>query len=277
MDAQAHQQRVEHGHHRGLGGREDAAVDAAEDDHRHQQGPARLQRGAAHRQAAVAIVPAQSLEAAPQVHEEHQHAADEQARHHAGDEQLADGHLGGHTEQDHGDGGRDHHAQLRRGGLQRGRVTGRVTVLDERRDEDGADGEGGGHGGARDRREDHAGEHAGHGQAALHAAHQRLGEVDQAARDAARFHEVAREDEEGDGGEREFVDRAEHLLGHEDQLAAVEQGQAQDGRAADGDGDGDAEGKAQQHRDEKGQWHGAVRRLIGPWRVLRCAGPGGAR
>ena len=67
------------------------------------------------------------------------------------------------------------------GGVQGGGVAGGVAVFDERRDQDGADGKGGGHRRARYRCKDHAGKHAGHGQAALHPAHDALGELDQPA------------------------------------------------------------------------------------------------
>jgi hypothetical protein len=52
VDHHAHDQRIEHRHGRRFGRREHAAIDAAQDDHRHQQRPACLQVAAAQAQAA---------------------------------------------------------------------------------------------------------------------------------------------------------------------------------------------------------------------------------
>ena len=86
-------------------------------------------------------------------------------------------------------------------------------------------------------------------EAAAQVANEMHGEINQSLRDAAGVHHRRRQDEEGNGGQRELVDGGEHFLGREHQAFGIEQGDAQHAGAADRDGDGDAEGKAQQHGD----------------------------
>ena len=130
-------------------------------------------------------------------------------------------------------------------------------MFDERRNQHRADGKGGGNRGAGNGTKNHAGQHAGHGQATLHTAHNALGKFNQTTRNATGFHDVAGQDEEGDGGQGKFVDRVEHFLDG-NQHVGVAGLNAQNGCQTDGDGDRDGECKAQHHGREHDDGHCAV-------------------
>ncbi len=204
----------------------------------------------------------------------HQRTADQEARAEARDEQLADRHFRRHAVEDHRDRRRDDHAELRGGRLQRGGVGPRIAVPDQRRDQDRADRERRRHARPGDRREDHAGQHARRREPALDAADDRLRELDEARRDAARLHQVAGEDEERDRGERELVDRREHLLddGEEVEVRLV---RADEARDADGDGDRDRQRERDHHRQEHRAGHRGA--PTAPSRALGGGGRAGRR
>ena len=79
VDQQAHGQRVEHRHGRGLGRGEDATVNTAQNDDRHQERPTGLQTGLAKTQTAVTIVLAPAHDPALDKDKKHQCAANQNA------------------------------------------------------------------------------------------------------------------------------------------------------------------------------------------------------
>ncbi|KAG0758794.1 hypothetical protein G6F22_019548 [Rhizopus arrhizus] len=92
-----------------------------------------------------------------------------------------------------------------------------------------------GHGRARHAAEQRACHDVGHTQPPAHVPHQRLGERDDAVGNAAVQHEFAREDEEGNGQERERVHAGGHLLERHRQRQVLDH-DGGDGRQADGEG-----------------------------------------
>ena len=140
--------------------------------------------------------------------------------------------------------------------LQRGGEGRRVAVPDHGRDQDGADREGGGHAGAGHGREDHAGQHAGAGQAALDAAHQALGELDHAFGNAAGFHQVAGQDEEGNRHQRVLVQRGV-AAGPPPARAGWRRRPRQAGQS-DRHGDRHGQPEENQHRDNHQLGHGVI-------------------
>ncbi len=112
MNQCAHDQRIEHCDDRGFSWGEDASVNAAEDDDRHQQGPAGTPGRTHHPESTLSIVLAPTLVSAVQVNEQHEDAANQQARSYAGNEEFAYRDLGGYPEEDHWDRRRNDDAQL---------------------------------------------------------------------------------------------------------------------------------------------------------------------
>ena len=82
-----------------------------------------------------------------------------------------------------------------------------------------------------------------------------LGELHDLVGNAAMQHQLAAEDEERDGQEREDVHPRHHLLeDHRHRQAFIQNGA--DGREADGEGDGDAENQeAEEGGAENDQFH----------------------
>ena len=258
VDHHADQKRVEDGDDGRFGRGEDAAIDAADDHDRHQQGQRRSFQSGGETELAFPVVLPQPLDPAPDIDEQGERRRDQDARPDAGDEQLADGNLRRHGVEDHRDRRRDDHAKLRRSRLKGRREGCGIAVADHRRDQDRADREGGGDAGARYRREDHAGQDAGAGEAALDAADDGFGEIHQSGGDAADLHQVAGQDEERDGGQRVAVERDEKLLGDQQQRQVGEARDADHARQPDRDGDGNAEREQHEHGDEDGRAHVAA-------------------
>ena len=92
----------------------------------------------------------------------------------------------------------------------------------------------------------------------------RLGEVNQALRDAASVHEFAGQEEEWNGQEHERVHPDRHPLGHDHQRDAA-LGQDVDGRGAGhGEGHGKLQGEQQEEDAHQDQHHGPPRSSLRP-------------
>ena len=244
---------VDHGHGRGFGGGEDAAVDAAQNDDGHQQAPEGVLEGLPALGAGGLGLPLQVHFAAHQQRRDDQTRAHDQAGDHAGLEQVADGGVRDGAEHHEGDGGRDDDADGAGAAHQGGGKGGGIAGLDHAGDQHQAQGGHGGRAGAGD-----GGEEAGHddahdGKAALHVTHAGLGQVDQPLGDLGLFHDVAGEDEEGDGqqhklagGGGEQEGQAGHDGGHGAARALDQHGQDAGGAQAH------RNGRAGQKQDREG-------------------------
>lgn len=252
VDEHADHEGIGHRHDRGLGGGEQPAVDAAQDDHRHQQrqaGPAQrapdVERPFAHAHALRTAVIAQAR------HDENgddQRQADQQAGQDAGHEHLRHRRAGQHGVDDHRHRRRQDHAQLAAGGHHRRGERTRIAAPLHLGNHHRADGRGGGRGRAADSREEHGGQHRGAAQAALDPADQRQAQVHQPPGDAAGLHQAPGQHEERHGHQRERVHRLEHGLGHGQQRHVARQ-QRRQRRDAQAQGHGDAGGEQQQQQN----------------------------
>ena len=157
-------------------GGEDAAVDAAEDEHRGGQRPLAVPDGL---------------------------------------EQPEDGSVRHHAVDDHGVARRDQDAEGAARGGDGGGVILAVARADHPGYHDAADGRSGGGAGATQGRKDHAGEDGDHRQPTAQVAHGLLRHFDDFACDSGRLHEEARHDEADGGDERELVHAGIEVLGDE--------------------------------------------------------------
>ena len=140
-----------------------------------------------------------------------------QQRHHdagqdAGHEQRADRDVGHHAVDDEGQRRREDRPERRGGGGDADRGLDRVAVVLHRLDLDRADAGGIGDRRARHAGEDHRADDVHVGEAALHPADEREREVVDAVGDAGDVHQVAGEDEERHGEQREALDAGDHPL-----------------------------------------------------------------
>lgn len=248
VNEHAHEQAIEHGHSRGLGGREHAAVNAAENDHRRHYAPEGLAQGLAHRLAAL-FAPV-ALFARNDQHRAH----DEQGHNDAGDkarrEQRRYRDIGHAAVDDEGDARRNDDGQTRGHG-NRGRGKGFVIARHGHAgDQDQAQRGHRGRAGAAYRSPEGSHGHGSHGQAAGHGAGQGFHQGHNARRDARAFHDIARQDEEGDGQEGKFGDAREKVVG-EHAEAHVPLPDDHQGRKAQGKGDGHPEQQGDQKEREQ--------------------------
>ena len=214
VDDHADEQAVDRGDRSGVGRGEHTAVDAAEDDDRHEQAPEGVLEGlpalltAGLGQAGELLLPAE-----PEGDGDERRAHDE-AGQHAGDKEVADGGVADGAEDDEGDGGRNDDADGAGGGHERRREADVVARLDERGDDDYAEGRDRGRAGAGDGGEEAGDEDADHRDAAAQVADAGLSQVDELARDARGVHDVAAQDEEGYGLQDRLAGRGRDQLGH---------------------------------------------------------------
>ena len=213
VEEHTHDEPVEGGHGRGFGGSHESAVNAAEHDDRNKQSPLGIPYGARHRShgtgagGTAPVVPACRV-----VGIAHEHAAGKHAGHDAADEQIADGNLSRDAVHHEGVARRNHDAYgacRRHDGRRKGTA---VAAFLHGRNGERAYGRHGGRAGTADGAEEHAGGHGGEGHASVHAAHHFIGKAEQALGQAARAHEHARRNEEGDGHDGEAVQRGEGHL-----------------------------------------------------------------
>ena len=221
---------VYRGDGRGLGRGEEAAVDAAEDDDGHQQA-----RNGAHEgvPALTAAGLGQGDELAPAVGEHHgedEEAAHEYAGDDAGGEELADALAGDGAVDDEGDARRDDYAYRAGGGDQGGGVVLTISNVGHCGDEYHAESGDGGRAGAGDGGEE-AGDYNGDQRhAAAAVADEGAGEVDELGGYAGLVHDVAAEDEEGDGQQHELARGRVEVGGdgQEGQALVEDDGEARD-------------------------------------------------
>ena len=170
-----------------FGRREDAAIDAAQDDHDQQQAPAGVKEtGDGDLPKPGPGLGRQVLDLGGDVDADHQHQAGEQAGDDAGQKHAADRDVDGGGVDHHDDRGRDQNAE--RAGIADdagGEFLG-VADLAHAGDHDGADGDHGRRRRAGQGGEQHAGEDAGDREPALKMTDAGDGEADDALGDAAR-------------------------------------------------------------------------------------------
>ncbi len=189
---------------RALGGREDAAVDAAQ-HHDDEQGdaPDAAQRGPALGPAgALAGGPGGWIAPGDPGDADHQQGRAQQAGQHAGGEELADVRLGDDAVDHHDGGRRNHDAERAAGGDDAGGEVVGVAVALHRRVGDAAHRGSGGDGRAADGSEARAGDDRGVRQAAAHMADEAVGGAEQLVREPGAGDEVAHQDEQRHDAQR---------------------------------------------------------------------------
>ena len=239
---------VEHGDGGGFGRRHDAGEDAAQDDDRHQEREDRVFAGQQDLLAGELLTGAVAAHPRTDVDIDHQGDSDEEAGNDAGQEQLPDRRSRGHRVDDHDDARRDD--RTKQGGRARqcrGEFP-RIAAPLHLRDHDAAD-----RGDLRKRRagierQQRVGDDGGMAQTAVHMPNQRIGEVDEALGDAAAVHQFARQDEEGDGHQREGVHPVDHAAGNDDPRRGIADDECAEHRR-------DADRKYDRHTEEHQQQH----------------------
>ncbi len=248
VDEDAHEQPVKNGHGRGFRWREHAAVNPAEDDDRREHSPQRLAERPAHgevRFSAAVAVPLRDDEHCPHDEQRHHHAGDKPGR-----EQRRHRDFGHAAVHDKGDARRDHNGQTRGHGHGRGGKGLVVTRFGHARNKDQPERGHRGRARAAHRAPEGGDSHCGHGKSAGHGSRQRLHERDDARRNAGPLHDVAREDEEGNGQQRKLGDAGvevvgEHLKAHVPAPHHHQRGQPQ--RQGDGHTDEQGDDEKRQH------------------------------
>ena len=207
-----HQQDVGRRGHAGLGRREPAGQDAPHDDDRdhHRQGRATGRDEDVH-ETCTLLHGAHGTE---EVAVDHQPDADQHARHHAAEEQPADRHVAGGAVDHRHDRQRDQVGHGRGRGDERCREGAIVALLVHLGRHGAAQHRDVGGRGARDAGKEHAEQGDDLGEPPAQVPHQRLGESDHAMSHVGRRHQLADEEEEGDGQERLGVDAMEQLADH---------------------------------------------------------------
>ena len=209
--------RVDAGDGSGLGRREHAAVNAAENDDRRAQRPHAAARGMQKVLEVERLAGAEILALGAPDDVSRDHDRDEQAGDHAGGVEPRNRFLSGRPIDDHRDAGRDHHVDRADSGDQTGGEGFRIAGLAHRRHHHLADGGDRCSAGAGNGAENSRGADRGDAQAAAHRSDAVLHEIDQALRDAAAPHQLARINEERHRQQRRGVDRPEQVLVHHDQ------------------------------------------------------------
>ena len=179
------------------------------------------------------------------------------AGHDAAQEQRADGDVGHHAVDHERQGRRDDRAQGGRGRRDADRELGLVAMVLHGLDLDGAEAGGVGDCRARHAREDHRAHDVDVPEAAAHPARQRHGEVVDAVGDAGRVHQVAGEDEERHGQQREAVDAAGHAVQDHEVGDARDEVGVEEGGAGERDEHGHA-GDQYGEEDEDEECHGCA-------------------
>ena len=211
VDEHGHKQRIDDGDAGGLGRREHAAIDAAEDHGERADRPARLLGRLPDRLPARFGAERNAFHPGIAHDEGGIDDADEKARQDAGGEQLHGGLLRRDRVKDHRDRRRDDDGDRARGGDQAHGKALVVAALLERGIDHPAHGDDGADGGVRHRAEQFGRRHRGHRERAAHAADDGHDHGDDAPRDAALRHDLAGEHEERHREQRKIVEAAEHV------------------------------------------------------------------
>ena len=211
MHHHGHEQRIDHRDAGGLGRREDAAVDAAEDHHDGADRPARLLGRGPDRLPARRRGQRHHLDAGVDQHVDGIDKSDQQARQDAGGEQRDRRLLRRQRIEDHRDRRRDDDRDGARRRDQPDREALVVAVLPQRRIDHPADRHDGADRGVRHRAEQLRGRDRRHAERAAHAADQRDHPDHDPARDAALRHDLAGQHEERHRQQREIVEAAEQI------------------------------------------------------------------
>ena len=253
VDEDAYHEAIHDAHGRGLGRGEDAAVDAAEDDDGHQEAPEGLLEGD------PAVMPAGlgQLDEVGLAAEDKGRGDEARAHDEAGDdarlEEVADADAGGNRAvDDEGDAGRDDDADSAGAGHEGRGETGAVPGADHAGNHDEAEGRDGGRAGAGDGGEEAGDDDADNREAAAQVADAGFGEVDEALGYLRLVHDVAGEDEVGDGQQHEFAHRGAEHLRH-----GAHDGVQRAARALDEHGgdarDAEADGYRRAHYEKQGE------------------------
>ena len=259
MDEKPDQERIDDGDGGCLGRREDAAEDAAQDHHGHEQGGQRVDEALAdlaqcrHLAARVPAARASDMDGPAGEAD-----AEQQPRHDARDEEVGDRYVGHEGEDDHRDRGRDDDADGAGDRDQGGGEGEAVAAALHARDHDRADGGAVGHRRARHAGEQHAGRDRDEAQAAGHEAQEPGREGDETLADATLGHQLAGQDEERDGEEVVRLDAADEGEGH--RLQRIDLGEDDD-EAEDGEGHREGErhpdqGEGHEETEEIESFHG---------------------
>ena len=173
--------------------------------------------------------------------------------------------------------GRDDRSHHRRSRYHRRHEPTRVALTHHARGQHRPDGRALGQRHARHAGEQHAGQHDHVGQAAPQVAHQAVGKIDQLGQHATALHEIARDDEERDGEQREGVHAPEHQRGQDGDRHGARQ--HDEGQAAQPQTEGD--GHAQRHGqreddDEKDDQHAVTAPRRAAAHARRCRSREGA-
>ena len=256
IDERGDQDRVHRGDDRGLGGREEPELQAEDDDERQHQRPDRLAQGAQHLDGRAPRRRRDAFRAGDEPPRNPERRAHHQAREDAGEEQLRDRDVGGDAEHHEADARRND----RRDDAGRGDQAGRARLVvarghhhrQEQRRERGRVG----HRGARERREQAGGDDRHVAEAAAHVADEGEREVDDPLRQAADVHDLAGEDEERRGEQREAVGAVDDVLRQDLRIEHLQLPHQGDARGEQRERDRDAEQhRRDQRQDEDGQRH----------------------
>ena len=258
-----HQHGVDDAHRRGLGRREQARVDPAQNDHRHEERRDGALEGPPHFAEqkrlgrAEAVAPRQDMAGRGEDRRQHQ------ARKDAGEKERGDRRAGDGAVDDEHHRGRNHDPERAAGGQQSAGERPRVAEAGQFRHDDRRERRGGGRRRAGERAEERARAGGADRRAASHPARQRAHEIEQAARHLAFEHDVAGEDEERDRHHHEAVDARELGLGQPRERGRAEPLVADDGEAADRVGDRHTRQEDEQEKAEQaGKCHLSARPLL---------------
>ena len=247
IDQGADRHAVEHRHHSGLGGREQAAADAAEDDHRRRQAPAGFLHALPEGRPDLAALGLEPVPRRQPPADQKQGNAREDTGNQAGGEQCRYRGLG-HQQavDDEGDRGRDQDAGRAGGGNDAGREGARIAGLDHRRQHDGAHCCRVGRSGAGDAAHDHGHDDGDDGQATAALADNCGGKANDGSGDTGALENQPGDDEHRDGHQRVLGDAGIDVgrQGHHAQTAGRYDG-------GTGEAHGDAERYAGEHQHDE--------------------------
>ncbi len=225
IEAHRQQQGVGRGDGRRLGRRDGARIDAAQQDHRQEQGRERVADGRQELGARDRLLDRKIAPLRDEMDQHHQHRPHEQAGQHAGDEQVADRGVGDHGVQHHRDRGRDDRPDRGRGRGHRTREARCVACIAQHQVDHQLAGAGGiGQGAAAHAREDDAEHDVDLGEAAAQPADQQRGEAQQALADSTRVHDLGGEDEHRHREQHEALEQpVQALIGEQPHVLAGDQ------------------------------------------------------